>query len=74
MESFSSCPAIIFNKIALSLTSFVIGPIWSSDDANATNPYLETSPYVGFNPTTPQKEAGCLILPPVSEPKAQGTS
>ena len=51
----------------------MIGPIWSSDDANATSPYLETSPYVGFSPTTPQKLAGCLIEPPVSEPSAHGT-
>ena len=56
--SFSSCPAIRFNNIALSFTSLVIGPIWSSDDANATKPYLETKPYVGFNPTTPQKLDG----------------
>ena len=51
----------------------MIGPIWSSDDANATNPYLETSPYVGFKPTTPQSAAGWRIDPPVSEPSAQGT-
>ena len=36
--SFSSCPAIRFNNIAESYTSFVIGPIWSNDDANATSP------------------------------------
>ena len=71
--SFLSCPAIIFNNIAASCTSFVIGPIWSSDDANATNPYLDTNPYVGFNPTTPQKLAGSLIEPPVSLPNAHGT-
>ena len=63
----------MFNNIAASCTSFVIGPIWSSDDANATNPYLETNPYVGFNPTTPQKLAGSLIEPPVSLPNAHGT-
>ena len=53
--SFSSCPANKFSKMAESLTSFVIGPIWSKDDAYATNPYLDTKPYVGFNPTTPHK-------------------
>jgi len=42
--SFSSCPAIMFKRLALSVTSFVIVPIWSSDDANATNPYLDTNP------------------------------
>ena len=63
----------MFNRIAASSTSFVIGPIWSNDEANATSPYLETSPYVGFNPTTPQKLDGCLIDPPVSLPNAHGT-
>ena len=32
-------------------------------------PYLETVPYVGFKPVKPQKAAGCLIDPPVSEPE-----
>jgi len=40
----------------------------SSDDAYAISPNLETRPYVGFKPTTPQKDAGCLTLPPVSLP------
>lgn len=53
--SFSSFPAINDRRIAASSTSFVIGPIWSSDEANATSPYLDTSPYVGFSPTTPAK-------------------
>ena len=47
------------------------GPIWSREEANATRPYLDTRPYVGFNPTTPQSAAGCLIEPPVSEPSEQ---
>ena len=34
------------------------------------SPHLLTLPYVGFRPTTPQKEAGCLIEPPVSDPIA----
>ena len=51
----------------------MIGPIWSKDEANATKPYLETKPYVGFNPTTPQKADGWRIDPPVSLPRAQGT-
>ena len=46
------------------------GPIWSSDEANAIKPYRLTVPYVGFIPTTPHREAGCLIDPPVSEPRA----
>lgn len=40
----------------------------SRDEAYATSPYLDTRPYVGLSPTTPQKEAGCLTLPPVSLP------
>ncbi|EQB49398.1 hypothetical protein CGLO_11275 [Colletotrichum gloeosporioides Cg-14] len=26
--------------------------------SNAINPYLDTRPYVGLRPTTPQKDAG----------------
>ncbi len=37
------------------------------------NRNLDTSPYVGFNPTIPQNDAGSRIEPPVSEPSAQGT-
>ena len=46
--------AILFINIAISLTSFVIGPIWSSDEAKATNPYLVSNGFVGFNPSTPE--------------------
>src|SRR6185312_11301436 len=45
-------------------------PIWSSDEPNATRPNRLMRPYVGFTPTTPQNAAGCLTLPPVSEPRA----
>ena len=48
------------------------GPTWSRLEANATRPYRETLPYVGFTPTTPQRAAGCLIDPPVSLPRARG--
>src|SRR5438477_12150268 len=37
-------------------------------------PYRETVPYVGRNPTLPQKADGSLTEPPVSEPRAQGAS
>src|SRR3989338_9232108 len=47
-----------------------MGPIWSKDDAIAISPCLETLPYVGFKPTTPQNDAGWRIEPPVSEPSA----
>lgn len=33
------------------------------------SPYRDTRPYVGLSPTTPQKCAGCRMLPPVSEPR-----
>ena len=46
------------------------GPIWSSDEANASSPKRLTRPYVGFTPTTPQRDAGWRTLPPVSDPKA----
>src|SRR5262249_51093062 len=42
--------------------------------AKATRPYREILPYVGFNPTTPQSDAGCLTEPPVSEPSATRTT
>ena len=35
-------------------------------------PYLETLPYVGLSPVSPQKAAGCRIDPPVSVPVAIG--
>ena len=44
--------------------------MWSSELAKAVNPYRETRPYVGVTPTTPQKDAGWRIEPPVSEPRA----
>src|SRR4051812_26254384 len=69
VESIGSCPLITLSKIAASRMSLVKGPIWSSDEANATNPYRETRPYVGLNPTHPQRAAGWRIEPPVSEPK-----
>jgi hypothetical protein len=42
----------------------------SKEEANATSPYLETRPYVGLSPTTPQNAAGWRIDPPVSDPRA----
>ena len=58
VASFLSYPTIVFKTRALSKTVLVTGPIWSSEDANAISPYLETLPYVGFIPTTPQNDAG----------------
>src|SRR4051812_4088430 len=59
---------------ALSRTVAVIGPTWSSDDANAVTPKRDTRPYVGFTPTTPVNDAGCRIDPPVSVPSAPTAS
>ena len=58
----------------MSSAFLAIGPIWSKEEAKATRPYLETAPYVGLRPVTPQKEAGCLMDPPVSEPSATGAN
>ena len=74
VASFLSYPTIAFNTSALSNTVLVTGPIWSSEDANAISPYLETLPYVGFIPTTPQNDAGCRIDPPVSDPSVYTAS
>src|SRR5947208_5605450 len=65
-----SWPAIADSNSAQSRTSRVNVPTWSSDDANAISPYLETRPYVGFMPTTPHSAAGCRTDPPVSVPSA----
>lgn len=55
---------------AASTTLCAMGPMQSSEEAYATKPLRDTRPYEGFTPTTPQKEAGCRMLPPVSEPNA----
>src|SRR5215472_4370648 len=54
--------------MAASFTVLASGPMWSSEDAKAISPYRETRPYVGISPTTPQKDAGWRIDPPVSDP------
>src|SRR5205085_7910675 len=59
-------------SVAASATVADSGPIWSRLDANATNPYRLTAPYVGFIPTTPHRAAGWRMEPPVSDPRASG--
>ncbi len=44
VESLASWPQIAFITCAQSVTSRVIGPIWSKDEANATKPKRETRP------------------------------
>src|ERR1039457_4731682 len=42
--------------------------MWSRERAKAVSPYREPLPYVGVTPTTPQKDAGWRMDPPVSLP------
>src|SRR6185295_14515729 len=51
-----------------SATDVVSGPTWSSVVDSGTTPSVDTSPSVGFRPTTPQAAAGMRIDPPVSVP------
>ena len=44
VESFSSWPAITDITVAASATFPASGPILSSEDAKATNPYRDTRP------------------------------
>jgi hypothetical protein len=46
----------------------------SREEPKATSPYRLTRPYVGFTPTMPQKLAGWRTEPPVSDPRAAGTT
>src|SRR5690606_15127891 len=72
VESSGSCPPIASCSSAASSTVRANGPAWSRLDENATSPYLDTPPYVGLAPTTPQTAAGWRIEPPVSVPTASG--
>jgi hypothetical protein len=72
VESRSSRPAMAWSSAAASRESRANGPIWSSEDANATIPYRLTRPYVGFRPTVPVSAAGWRIEPPVSVPIPNG--
>src|SRR5436190_14845385 len=60
--------------MAASSTVRVIGPTWSKRYDMGNTPALLTRPYVGFNPTTPQADAGMRMLPPVSVPMAPSAS
>lgn len=56
--SFLSYQAMADNNSLASATVLVIVPTWSSDEAIDCIQYLDTLPYVGFNPTTPHSAAG----------------
>jgi len=51
----------------------VSSPGTSIELTSGISPCLDSRPYVGFNPTSPQNEAGFLVEPPVSEPNALNT-
>ena len=44
VASAASAPAMTLSAIAASLTVRAKGPIWSSDEANASSPYRDTRP------------------------------
>ena len=66
--SYGSYPHITLSINPIPVVSFANGPIWSKLIARSSNPCLDTIPYVGLNPITPQCDAGFLIEPPVSDP------
>src|SRR6266576_317766 len=66
--------AMTSSSAAHSSTVRPIGPTWSKLGASGKQPSIETSPYVGLNPTTPQQAAGMRIEPPESVPRAASTS
>lgn len=54
VESFGSKPAITFKILTQSSTVLVNIPGTSIELTSGINPNLETKPYVGFKPITPQ--------------------
>src|SRR5216117_3909626 len=73
VRSAASAPAIASSTAAQSSAVRAIGPSLSSVHDSAMAPFLETSPYVGRSPVTPQYAEGVPIEPDVSEPIAKGT-
>ena len=69
-KAFALTCGLFWGATILFATVWLKVPIWSSEDAKATSPYLETRPYVGLTPTTPQSAAGWRMEPPVSVPVA----
>ena len=55
---------------AASSTVRVKIPGTSKELTSGMRPCRDRTPYVGLRPTTPQNEAGFLVEPPVSEPRA----
>mmetsp|Transcript_3297 Transcript_3297/g.11897 ORF Transcript_3297/g.11897 Transcript_3297/m.11897 type:complete len:282 (+) Transcript_3297:615-1460(+) len=71
VASSSSSPCIAASTTAASPTVRASTPTVSNELQYAINPNLDTRPYVGFNPTTPQYAAGNRTDPPVSLPSAK---
>ena len=67
-----SVPASTSSSAAFSATVSVIGPGASWLAEIGTTPSVDTSPTVGFSPTSPQAAAGAVIEPFVSVPIAKG--
>src|SRR6185436_8439093 len=72
--SSGSGPAIAAAISAQSSALRASGPTVSSVNESVIALARLTRPLVGFRPVTPQKCAGMRIEPPVSEPRAAGTS
>ena len=72
--SSGSRPAVASSSSAASAGERAIGPGWSRDLASGQARAPLMRPYVGLSPTTPQNAAGTRIEPPVSLPRASGTS
>ena len=51
-----------------------MGPGQSSEGASGRTPSIGSAPVVGFSPTTPQNDEGMRMDPPVSVPRAIGTT
>ena len=62
---------IISSARAADRTPRASGPMVSRLRLSGKTPVVSTEPMVGLNPTTPQRDAGTLIEPPVSLPTAQ---
>ena len=60
--------------LAQASTDVAIGPAQSKLGASGQQPSSDTSPWVGFSPTTPQHAAGMRIDPAESVPRAAAAS
>ena len=72
--SSGSNPTSAFITSEQSATLRANGPTWSCVTDNGTMPRMLASPWVAFNPATPQKAAGSRIDAAVSVPSAAAHS